>query len=643
MTAGLRKRLPSDLWIVIGLVLLAAIIRLAHVYYIADSPLFLVPTSDALEHHRAALTLSSGDWLGRTIGPYHRPQFFVYILAILFAVFGQSYTVTHVFLLACDSLAVGVWYLVGRQCFPRPAALLGALAIALHWTLVHFAAGGYMEPFGMLLFGVVLLVLMKGAQWLLQRSRGHAVPNPWVTLVVAATLTGFGVLTRPTILIMFPVILGLLWWVAATSARMGARGFLVPVVYLAIALVTISPNAIRHLVMFDLWAPLGTNSALAFHMGNRIDGWGWDVSSPGIEFRIYQKIPQVKAELPPTIEANNQFWRERNQRFLNEEFGAFLNGIAVKSLRMLNAYEIHCTQDFLYMHAASPVLRFLPGLTIFMPLIIAGGLLLTGGFVSLLARRHQFPGSSSVLYSRILLVGFIVFYLAGVVLYLDIARHRLPVIPAALLLAGWFAWLLLRKIIAARTPAVAGLVGMLLVGIVLSQLPVIPRTYYDKHERWWTQVNLGVALLRMDQPAEAEQAFRNGIEIYPEKLETWLQLSLAEEQQADFAGAIQSQKQLLMRFRQQYPEFYPIEAEIFDRLARLQIKGGDTVDAVQTARKLTALVPGAPMGRLLLAEALSANGETEEAKIIVDELLNEFAGWPPAVELQKQLSGEGAS
>ena len=594
------------------LVGVALAVRFGHMALMADSPLFLSPTSDAFEHYDLARKLAAGDWLGRSVGPYFRPQLFAYFCGALYAVFGISFVLLHVVLGVIDSVAVLGWYALGRRCFPRPAATVGALAIALHWPFVYFAASGYMETFAMALMSVFLLMLAEHARRVCLRGRGG---SPWIPLVAAGIVGGLCALTRPTTLICMPGI-----GIALAALHLGkerrplaiARACLPTVVLALCMVVTMSPNAIRHAAMFGLWAPMGTASEMGIHMGNNFDGWGWEVSSPGLEFEVYQKLPLIEGGAEPTISGFRTFWRARNAERIGENPTGFIGGIALKVLQLLNAKEVHCTQDFLYAREKSVLLRLLPGLGLFAPFAIVGALA-AAWLLSSRARWNTWGANRAQRWSILLLLLWVVPYLAGVAVYLAISRHRLPMIPCALLLGGWAAWMLWRAFHRPRV-AIWPWLAALVAGLALSRLPVLPLQYLDRHERWWTQVNLGSALQSLNRPAEAVVELEKSVEVMPDKLEGWRQLARALGSSGRPADAARAQKELLVRVRTQYPEYYMVEAAVLEQLARYQIEASDPAGAVLSARRIVAMVPDATAGRLLLAFFLRADGKEGEAR-----------------------------
>lgn len=602
-----RPRLKPLVWALI-ITGIAAALRIANVFFQLDSPIFQTPVSDEVEHYSLAVKLAAGDWLGRDVGPYFRPQLFAYVCALLFKIFGTSFHVTHALNVICDIAAVPIWFAVARRAFPRRAAIMGALCIALHWTFVHFSATGYMESFAMFLNAVLLLAIANVGLFV-KRGNGK---RKWLWLCVAGVFAGLSILTRPTVMLIMPGIAVLVVLIHHAKHHSYKAGCVAAAVLAAITVLTISPNAIRHWMMFKLWAPMGTASELAFHMGNNRDGWSWERASPGIEFNAYQMYPMAEGGLASNaIPEVRRFWKERNGAYMREEPLRFAKGILLKLMQVLSAKEVHCTNDFLYTIGRSPVLKALPGLAIFEPLAFAGAWALVAGFFSRFRRKDNRSRLNDVqLWTGVLLLGWGLVYLCGVALFLAVSRHRLPAIPPLLLLAGFglsqlhHAW--------SRRGRLLPLVAALVVGIVASHLPVIPGAY-TIHEKWWTQVNLGVAYRKLGRATESVDALRVGTELLPDKIETWRQLAISVDAMKEHNQAVAAQQQALKLFRKQYPKYYMIEAQLLEDLARYESQAGQHDAAIATARELVALVPDSPQSHHTLSLALKFAGRAEEA------------------------------
>ncbi|GAB4317852.1 MAG: hypothetical protein Kow0059_10970 [Candidatus Sumerlaeia bacterium] len=626
------------------LFLLALLIRAGNMAFTAHSPVFWAPTSDEAEHWTLAQHLAGGDWLGRQWGPYHRPQLFAYALAVLIALFGVHFWIVHAFVGLCDSVAVVVWHAAARRAMGRGAAATAGVMLALYWPFVHFAGTGYMESFAMLLNAAMVFSLLEYARrvaW--RRRRGarrmqadeHAAVGsagvgpfdspPGPLLAAAGVLAGLSLMTRPQILILLPAIAALivrLHAAAGGAKRMWGRGLAAAAVFLILAAAAPALNAARHWALFGLWAPLGTGSELNFAMSNNADGWSWMTASPGVQYRAFQQIPFVEAGVPPDYQPTREYWARRNRDYLTRHLFDFLKGYAHKLLIVLNAYEVHCTQNFQLLRGISPLLRWLPGFGVLAPFGLLGLGAVVAGTLQRLRRSARsglsaggacaaLDGNFSQRWSRVLLAVWAALYLIGVALFLAISRHRLPALPPLLLLGGWamgrLVWL------ARRRP---GRLGPWLLGlaatVVLVHLPVIP-AHYAVHERWWSQVNVGVALLQLGDASEAEAAFRRAAAILPDKPEAWRQLSVALERQGRFLEAARERRHEVQLLERLYPRHHALLAEELEEAARLAAEGGDLAAAERDARRVVELVPQAARAHNLLAVMLLSQDRALEA------------------------------
>ncbi|CAN5176143.1 hypothetical protein BH09SUM1_BH09SUM1_32300 [soil metagenome] len=622
----MSKRWPSPAASAVILFVIALAVRFGNMWFTSASPLFWFPTSDEYEHYALATHLAAGDWLGREWGPFHRPQLFAYVIAILFKIFGVNFLVEHIFLGLIDSLGVLGWWGAARRAFSRRTAFLGALLIAIYRPFVHFAGTGYMESFAIAMNGFFIYLLFEHA---MRTQRKGAAKSPWPPLIGAGILGGLCILTRPTLILLMPMFGFALLWLHWRRERVFLRSLIAPAAFAAIVTITISPNAIRHAALFHLWAPMGTGSELNFHMSNNRDGWGWEVSSPGIEYKVYQNFPIIEGGVSPDVESVRKWWAQRNSQYIHEEPGRLLRGIAVKYLQVWNRYEVHCTNNFACMKTISPIEAILPGSMLPFSLGIAGMF----GFVVMALRLRPRNDSISRQWSRTVLLLWIVIYSMGVAVFLAITRHRLPMLPPLMLFAAWGATSLATALMRRSFASVIAWCAAFLVGVFVTTLDVIP-DWMPVHEKWWTQVSLGLAEMQGGNPSAAARDFRSAIAIYPAKLEPYAQLAPALSQLGEKDEAIAAQKEVLALLNSKYPKYYMIRAEELEKLIGYQLRAGKFNDAEAAARELVALVPEAAMTHLVLANALHEAGKREEADAELKAALSLEPGSPAAAALE---------
>ncbi|MBI1290882.1 hypothetical protein GC173_06510 [bacterium] len=622
----MNLRHASNRQLLLMLLLVAALVRLGNVWFIHESPVFLTATSDEAEHFHLASVLASGDWLGRSMGSYHRPQLFAHVCALIFAALGTNFLWVHVLNLVADLASIPAWFGLARRAMPRGAAFIGTLAICLYRPLVHFSGTGYMETFAISLFAWQLYLLVRYAETVISRR------NAWLLAGGAGLMAGLGVMCRPTAILLYPVLGMLVWWAAARRAGwFSIRGLGHPALFSAMAMAPLLANALRHWVVVGLWILLGTNSELNWHMSNNRDGWGWEVSSPGVEFDVYTLLPIVDGGVDAGDSAAvRQWWAERNAAYIREEPGRVAAGMLGKALLLLNDREIHCTQNYMYFDDLSPIHRWLPGLGIIGPIGLLGALIAVGGL-----RRTSWKRR----WVTLLMVSWVVVYMIGVAMFLAIARHRLPALVPLLLFAGLGVTEVIRSFQLRRFGMLGGQLAVIAIGVVVTHLPIVPQWVYA-HERWWTQVSLGVAEIQLGRPAEAVRELEKAKLWRPDKPETYLQLSVAHARLGDYATAAAERQHVVDRLTELYPRYTAAIAEQLEKVAVYQYMAKDYAAMAETARKLEAMAPGFPMPVALQAMAALRLGEKETARALVARAEEMDATLPLIAEVRRGLEDQ---
>lgn len=626
-------------------------IRLAHLSFVADSPLTLVPTSDEFEHWRLALHLASGDWLGAEWGAYHRPQLFAYVLAVMIRLTGGDLYLIHLLVALLDSIGVGLGWRVCRLVFPRRAAWWCGLALATYWPFVHFSGTFYMESFALFVQAGFLLALIAAVRQLvrsprktdgastegddgnnettgdadaLTAPRRRAKPVIPAPLFWSGALAGLMLLTRPTVSITLPFVLGML----VVSARLGGRSWrfalLAPAVFFAMTLLVLLPNAARNRIVSGQWIWYSSNGALNFYFGNNDKNISWITRSPGLEWTLFIETPAVEEGIGADRARRIAYWRRESLDYLRRNPGHFLAGLYDKSLLVWNARSVHCTNNFEELGRLSPVQRLLPGFGFWGAAGLVG-LLLTGIRLARAAHRrwrgdaceawawHRYAGQA-------MLLGYVLLYQFGVALFLAVERHRLPAVAVLLLFSGVL-------IAEGITPRRRRRLGMAAAGagawLAAALFTAIPLTGPDllQHERYWTRMNLGVATKTLARDMREKEAwldearghFLEAHALLPSRIEPPRQLALLAEQRERPAEALAHQRRLVRLLDRDYPRYRQLRAEHTAHELLLCLKANRVGEAVVSGERLARLAPTNADARHLYGVALMAADRTEEA------------------------------
>ncbi|MDH3285901.1 MAG: hypothetical protein OEQ13_14305, partial [Acidobacteriota bacterium] len=138
MSSRLAARARPEAHLVVPTAL-AALVRLSHLAFVAArDPLFLHAVADSYYHvHEARQILTEG-WLLPGLGAFYKGPLYSYVLAILFAVFGETAGVVAGRLLSV-ALGCGSVFLVARiaeRLSGKTAAWIAGVFAALYGTSV---------------------------------------------------------------------------------------------------------------------------------------------------------------------------------------------------------------------------------------------------------------------------------------------------------------------------------------------------------------------------------------------------------------------------------------------------------------------------------------------------------------------------
>jgi 4-amino-4-deoxy-L-arabinose transferase-like glycosyltransferase len=610
----------------IAVAALAFLLRALHLRFIAGSPLFQVPTADEFEHWDLAGKLAAGNWLGHGLGPYFRPQLFAYFLALLRLVTGDSSTLIHLLLVALDAASVGVIYLVARRVWPRRTALIGAGAAAVYWPLLYFSATLNKESFAIHLQAWMLLALVIAARGF----RRHRVP--WRALVAAGLLAGLGLLCRPSLALPLA---GMLAALALLAYRQGglARALVSPAIVAALALALLIPPAWRNFTVGGAPVLYSTNGWLNLYFANNGEGVSWQEYSPGIAWDLLVERSRIDGGVAEGDYAGiNAFWRRQFLSYLTRQPASFLNGVAAKTVAVLNAREVAVTNNFREMARLSPVQRWLPGTGLLLPLALVG--------VAAWLRRK--PSRPSRRDAGTLLLTFALLQLLATALVFPVTRDRLPAMAVLLLFVGPGVRALLDAARGRRGQRLAGLIGLLAAfGVVGWPLP---DDGLSRYEAWTTEVNRGNALAELwdrdHQPQdllEAIAANERALQIRPEGLQPLLQLPPLYWRAGRREDALATQERLAARLRREYPRNVHVRARELNMTGRLALAAGHPERAEAAAQEWRALGIRTLEALDLDAIALAAQGKRAAARAVAAERLRRAPRDPEAARLLQTL------
>jgi len=503
--ARLRSRL-RDPWLLI-IFAAALAVRLAYLAYLVDIPFFDAPVIDAEMYDDRAINILGGTLPEKIF--YQAPLYSVFLSAIYF-VFGHNYLAVRIVQFVIGSINCVLVYVVARKVFADPAggdpverknfrlasgspaewtARLAGFGAAFYGPMVHYD-GELLRP--TIVIFLALLLLWAILEWIEKKHIAWA--------AVAGVLLGLSAVTRENILLFAPVAAAFMFFL---SRR---RRWAAPAVFIAAAFVAIVPVTVRNYVVENDFVPISPQGGMNFYIGNSADTGRLTALQPGIEWDKMAFMPRdhLGAGAKPS-EYSSWFFR-RTFSYIASHPGAWIANLGRKFALFWTGEELTPNTDLQYYKRHAPVLR---------PLIFRLGYLwIPFGLLAPLAVVGAAAGRRDSRWW--LLTGFVLAYMASVVLFHVRARYRLPVAPVMLPFAAHaVVWLFLKAKERQWKPLAAGLAAVVLISIPVNLSPVdtgfargFPMEYF-----------VAKAYAKKGDDRKAITEFDKAVELYPDYAE----------------------------------------------------------------------------------------------------------------------------
>jgi len=530
-----------------GALVSGAALRLAFLHDLRDAILFQHPVLDAHEYLLMARRILEGHLLWDQV-TIHSPLY-AYLLAGLLAFFRDDLGVLR----AAQAIGAGagttllVWA-IARRCAGGVAAGVSAWLAATLWPLVFHDSEILVES--------IVVLLNAGALYALLRAGGRPA---WLAL--GGLLLGLSTITRPNAAAFVPV--AALWAArqegrsrveesnrsprrrgrekkpGSRRLRKGAAAGAIAAVLLGAA-IPVVPVLLRNRAVSGAWV-LQTNGGLNFYIGNRPGADGTPNVRPGRPWAQLVAMASSRGITEPA--AQDAFYRGMALRWWREEPGRALALFGKKVFLFWNAYETRSSLDIYYFRRLSPALSLpWPGFGAAAPLA------LLGAGITLFRRRPETD----------LLLLYAVTYTLATAIFAVSGRYRIPIVPAAVPLAGIGAADLIDRLRSARPRrAIVSAAALLLLaaaagwtpagvivrdhaeeryneGTRLMQVGRLPEAERAFREAWAERQddgrianNLGAVLLRTGRAPEGLEWLRSAARLYPELPEYWANLGVA--------------------------------------------------------------------------------------------------------------------
>ncbi len=547
----------------------AAIIRIVYLVYYSGSPDWYHLTVDNHYHHNWAQVIAGGNLLGDET--YFRAPFYVYCLAALYWLFGASLWVGRIFGLAIGIASVGATYLLGKRLFSNNIGLFAALGHALMPIAVYFEMELLLDPLFTLLLQLAFLACLR---WIDKRDLRSA--------MIAGLLLGLAAITRPTALILVPIMGAACLWGAVTPREAIKQS---AVFVLGMALL-IGPIFARNLAVGGDPTLIASQGGINLYIGNNdvADGVTSQLPEPlGLNWRLRQINEIAKQAEGRNLGANevSAYWGGQAIDWAIDNPKRFLRLYTEKLYHCISSREISNNRSLPRMLAETPVLRSLPlSFGLVFPFAVLGA------FKLMRKRRLAF-----------LVLGSILATVAVTALFFVSSRFRLPLIPYYLILATAGVGLLFSETLYSLRRglplAAAAAIVWLFVSVPVAPLPKPP---VDSDA-----VTRGLFHHHRGERAEAFAFFKAAADAAPDYPEVNLNLGAAFLR----LGMTDSARYYLERER----ELHPRRPRVYVNLSSLRMLDGDSTAALRLAEQALSLEYwDVDANKALMRAASGANG-----------------------------------
>lgn len=478
-----------------GLIVLVVALAVRLVYLIGyrTNPFFADPQMDALFHHRWALQIAKGDWLGSE--PFFRAPLYPWFLGAVYAITGNSFVMARIVQAVIGSFSCVLVMRIGRRLYGPGTGLVAGLLAALLGPSVYYEAElllVVLETF-LGLLALDLLTALIDAEW-----RPGAVGR---TLGAGLAL-GLAAITRPNFLVLVPVALA---WLVYRLRRFGRAVWAVALLlYVGGVAGPVLLVTLRNYAVGEDFVLIASQGGLNFYLGNNPSADGMAALAPEFRQNWYggvrdaTRLAEEAMGRPLKPSEVSDYWSARGTSWIRQHPDDWFRLFRRKIDYFWGAFEIPNNEDFYFFSRYSFLFRS--------PLLLTFGAvapLALAGF-GLAALRRRTPG---------LLLSCAVAYSLSIVAFFVCGRFRAPITPMLCVPAAWFLVESLDDVRHRRWRPF--LPAVLLLVVAFWYVHRDPAHLHRRHTVAESWLRLGVLHSSRGRIAEAEAAYRSAIAAEP--------------------------------------------------------------------------------------------------------------------------------
>lgn len=571
----------------VGLFLLAFVIRLIYLNQIKSSPYFDTPQIDALWHYNWAKEIAGGDWIGKEV--FFRAPLYPYFLGILYALFGESFYLPGLIQIIIGSLSCVLIFLLAKKLFNPTIGIIASIIACFYAPLIYFDAE--------LLLPVLEIFLDLTSILLLLCAEARLHKRWWL---LAGIALGLSAITRPNILIFVPFVL---LWICLKFWKENRNRIVSSGLFFLLGMIlVISPVTFRNWMVGKDFVLIASQGGINFFIGNNpiADGktaTAGFVSSPleGYKDNVWiSSITLAEKNLGKKLKPSeiSDFWYRQGFHFIKTYPLKFLQLLGKKFYYFWNSYEIEIIRNIYFFSRWSSVLRlFLWDHLLRFPFGIISPLAIFGIILNAKFWKKFF-----------LTYAFILSYMFSVILFFVTSRHRLPVVPFLIIFASYSIYWLVEKIRNKQTKSFLVSLSILLPLFLVTNSNLFGVKQTDLSPSY---KSLGAAYSEKGQYDLAIPAYQKGLEINPNFAELHRNLGYAYHEKGYWEEAIKEYEQAIT--------LAPHLAEAYGELGYIYEQMNRDEEAFQTYKKALEIDSTLVRAHLNLAFLFEKKGLYEQA------------------------------
>ncbi len=529
-----------DLYMVIGLFVVALALRLLYLTELDDAPFFHHPVGDSKIYHDRALGIMGGDFVGRE-AYFHSSPLYSYFMALVYSIFGVKFTVLRVIQFIVGSANCVLIYLLARRAAPSSKAvpLAAGAAAALYGTFAFFDGDLLMIPLVLLFTCGSILLLTRLVNPEKNIGDTDALPRGWKPALIAlaaGVLLGLAGLGKPNVLVFAPFVL--IWMLTGFGRSFVAGRLKEAILFTVGCVIAVAPITLRNYEVSQDFVLVSSNAGVNFYIGNNEHAEGIFMLPPesGLDNTRLYLSSRAAAEqatgqtnmLPSEVSA---YWASRTVEYMKNNPGDAMALMWHKFRLFWNHYEIpnHHNKQFMTIHYTAFLQVLFVGFKLVAPLAVMGMVLA----IMLLAR-------SAVVR---LYLGFVIVYMVTLIPFFITARYRLPVVPFLVVFAAIGVWQLLLLLQKKRWKLAGVGVGTAIAAAVFISWPMVNYDFGFNH----TVIGSVYSNLATEEPDNAadhiEQAiihYKTALELRPLSVDAHYNLGVTYQRIGFYSGAVKS-------------------------------------------------------------------------------------------------------